>query len=75
MEDNQVSFFRFEDLRVYAKALDYSGWLLEALGEPRNEAERTLCRSFVTSAMDISLNIAEGSSRSKNQFDHFLKIA
>lgn len=26
-QDNNVSFFRFEDLRIYAKAMDYIAWL------------------------------------------------
>ena len=34
-----------------------------------------LISSFCHSAYDIALNIAEGSSRSKSQFDHYLKIA
>lgn len=75
MEDKVPSFFRFEDLRVYDKAVDYSKWLIKALQEARSESEKCLCHSFVNSAMDIAVNIVEGSSRSKNQFDHYLKIS
>ena len=74
-EEKVVSFFRFEDLRVYAKATDYSSWIMQQLSSPRNDSERALVNSFCHSAYDIALNIAEGSSRSKSQFDHYLKIA
>ena len=74
-EERTVSFFRFEDLRVYAKATDYASWLAAQIGAPRNESEKTLVTSFCHSSYDIALNIAEGSSRSKSQFDHYLKIA
>ena len=75
MDDKSTSFFRFEDLRVYGKAVEYNKWLINTLPSPRNEGERRLCDSFVSSSLDIALNIAEGSSRNKAQFDHFLKIA
>lgn len=75
MEEKVPSFFRFEDLRIYGKAIDYTRWLISTLKESRTECERTLCQSFTHSAMDIALNIAEGSSRNKGQFDHYLKIA
>ncbi len=74
-EEKIVSFFRFEDLRVYAKATDYATWVSKQVATPRNESEKTLSSSFSHSAFDIALNIAEGSSRSKSQFDHYLKIA
>ena len=74
-EEKTVSFFRFEDLRVYAKATDYASWLAAQVGAPRSESEKTLVSSFCHSSYDIALNIAEGSSRSKSQFDHYLKIA
>jgi four helix bundle protein len=74
-EERTVSFFRFEDLRVYAKATDYATWVSNQLSAPRNESEKTLASSFCHSSFDIALNIAEGSSRSKSQFDHYLKIA
>ena len=74
-EERTVSFFRFEDLRVYAKATDYATWVSNQVGAPRNESEKNLAASFCHSSYDIALNIAEGSSRSKSQFDHYLKIA
>lgn len=74
-EERTVSFFRFEDLRVYAKATDYATWVSTQVGAPRTESEKSLTASFCHSAYDIALNIAEGSSRSKSQFDHYLKIA
>lgn len=74
-DEKVVSFFRFEDLRVYAKATDYATWVVKQVGTPRNEGEDALVKSFCHSAYDIALNIAEGSSRSKSQFDHYLKIA
>lgn len=74
-EERVVSFFRFEDLRVYGKATDYATWVMQQLSAPRTEAEKALVNSFCRSAYDIALNMAEGSSRSKTQFDHYLKIA
>ncbi len=75
MDDKNMSFFRFEDLRIYSKALDYSQWLLRTLGNPTTPAESNLFNSFCKSAYDIALNIAEGSSRNKSQFEHYLKIS
>lgn len=75
VQDKQVSFFRFEDLRIYAKATDYCAWLNTNLSEPGNEKQRNLVNSFCHSAYDIALNIAEGSSRNKSQFEHCLKIS
>ena len=74
-EEKVVSFFRFEDLRVYGKAVDYAGWVVAQMGSTQCESQSTLVRSFCRSAHDIALNIAEGSSRSKAQFDHYLKIS
>lgn len=74
-EERVVSFFRFEDLRVYGKAVDYAGWVMNLPIVAQTEPQRVLLKSFCRSANDIALNIAEGSSRSKSQFDHYLKIA
>lgn len=75
MEEKVPSFFRFEDLRIYGKALDYGRWVIQNLREAHNENESRFNKTFVKSAMAIALNIAEGSSRSKSQFDHYLKNA
>lgn len=75
VQDKPMSFFRFEDLRIYAKATDYSSWLISNLGEPTNEKQRSFVSSFCHSSYDIALNVAEGSSRNKSQFEHCLKIS
>ena len=74
-QDRPVSFFRFEDLRIYNKAVDYCSWLLAHLCEADNDKKRNLINTFCHSSYDIALNIAEGSSRNKSQFEHYLKIA
>lgn len=74
-QDNNISFFRFEDLRVYGKATDYATWLCTALREGNNGMERKLIELFCQSALNICTVIAEGSSRSKSQFQHHLKNA
>ena len=74
--DNNVSFFRFEDLRIYAKAMDYIVWLYQQL--PMGELtanQKIIQRSFMRSAQDIALNTAEGSSRNRTQFLYYLKMA
>lgn len=74
--DNNVSFFRFEDLRIYAKAMDYIVWLYQQL--PTGEVaanQKFMQKSFLKSAQDIALNTAEGSSRNRTQFLYYLKMA
>ena len=71
-----VSFFRFEDLRIYAKAMDYIVWLYQQL--PTNEVadnQKFMQKSFLRSAQDIALNTAEGSSRNRTQFLYYLELA
>jgi len=77
-QDNNVSFFRFEDLRIYAKATDYITWLYqETAGFILEVADckNVLRDSFLKSAQSIALNMAEGSSRNKTQFLYYLKMA
>lgn len=71
-----VSFFRFEDLRIYAKAMDYITWLYAEIEKMTDgSAMNVLKESFLKSAQNIALNTAEGSSRSKTQFLYYLKMA
>ncbi|MCR4964200.1 MAG: four helix bundle protein [Bacteroidales bacterium] len=75
-QENNVPFFRFEDLRIYAKAMDYITWLYQTLNvEFSNDNVRFLVKSFLKSAHNIALNTAEGSSRNKAQFLYYLKMA
>ena len=74
-QEKTISFFRFEDLRIYAKATDYSTWVISHLGNAVDEKQQNLINSFCHSTYDIALNIAEGSSRNKAQFEHYLKIS
>lgn len=69
------TFFRFEDLRIYNKALDYVLWVKEAVSEHVEADNSGLSRGFNKSAQQIALNIAEGSARNKAQFVMYLKQA
>lgn len=60
LQEKTASFFRFEDLRIYSKATDYSTWVISNLGSPANEKQQNLINAFCHSSYDIALNIAEG---------------
>jgi len=69
------TFFRFEDLRIYNKALDYIIWLQDVtMLFPDNDRTQFVLR-FNDSARNIAFFIAEGSARNKSQFIHNLKQA
>ncbi|MBO7276909.1 MAG: four helix bundle protein [Bacteroidales bacterium] len=72
---NSNSFFRFEDLRVYHKSLDYVNWLLNQNCQLNGMDADLVYKPLVHSANEVSLNIAEGSSRHKTQLIQFLKDA
>jgi four helix bundle protein len=75
-QERPSTFFRFEDLRIYHKALDYVNWVFSmtktASGDP---FVKSFFDRFMQSAQGIALNIAEGSSRNKSQFVYYLKMA
>lgn len=72
--EKQFTFFRFEDLRVYHKALAYSTWVNDA-SKINLDFDPELMKRFNHSAQNIPLNIAEGSARNKSQFIYYLKMA
>lgn len=72
--NKSVSFFRFEDLRVYQKALDYIDWVTTAT-QPTNGIQTSVAIKFNTAAQSIAFYIAEGSARNKSQFIFYLKQA
>lgn len=69
------TFFRFEDLRIYNKAIEYIHWVHEIVIVIPEVSANGLPEKFVASAQNIALNIAEGSSRNKSQFVYYLKMA
>ena len=69
------TFFRFEDLRIYHKSLDYITWVQDVTSLfPANDPSEFSLR-FNDSARNIALFIAEGSARNKSQFIYYLKMA
>jgi len=73
-DDKHLTFFRFEDLRVYHKALDYAVWVMHSSMNLPGGLE-PLREQFQRSASSIAVYISEGSARNKNQFIYYLKMA
>jgi four helix bundle protein len=74
--ERPTTFFRFEDLRIYHKALEYVDWVyLMAKNTNEDPYVKSFFDRFLLSANGIPLNIAEGSSRNKSQFVYYLKMA
>ena len=75
-KERNASFFRFEDLRIYDKAVDYSSWVAKVLNDAvSNTSNSAFKDAFVKGALAICVNIAEGSYRNKIQFESYLKAA
>lgn len=74
-QENAVSFFRFEDLRIYSKAIDFTNWLYDVINQFPESQKDVLGTPFIKSAQNIALNLAEGSARNKSQFVYYLKMA
>jgi four helix bundle protein len=73
--ERNLAFFRFEDLRIYHKALDYMTWVHINSRPIPDLITDDIVKRFNESARAIGLNIAEGSSRNKSQFIYYLKMA
>ena len=68
-------YFKFEDFKIYQKAIEF-GELVDAQIKtfPKEETYR-LASQFIRAADSIALNIAEGSSSSRANFNRYLQIA
>lgn len=75
MSEESEYYFKFEDLNVYQKAMDF-GELVNAQIEkfPKHEMYK-LSSQFIRAADSIALNIAEGSGSSDANFCRYLKMA
>ena len=74
-QEASLNFFRFEDLRIYSKALDYVNWLHGVAVSIQDAYRESVVLPFLKSAQSVALSIAEGSSRNKAQFIYYLKMA
>lgn len=70
----EPNFFRFEELRVYHKALNYTAWLRTKL-TVQSLSDDCEANKLVSAATQIAINLAEGSARKQTQFVYFLKLA
>jgi four helix bundle protein len=68
--------FGFEKLDVWQKAIDYAGTIYQVTRGFPNDERFGLASQLRRSAVSVSSNIAEGSSRSSmTDFSRFLEIA
>ncbi len=74
-EKPNTFFFRFEDLRIYHKALDYVSWVYEITQNMPEGKQSDLREHFNKAAQNIAIYIAEGSGRNKTQFIYYLKMS
>jgi len=74
-QERSGTFFRFEDLRIYHKALDYVSWLQDVTMLFPDTDKTQLAIRFNDAARNIALFIAEGSARNKTQFIYYLRMA
>ena len=67
--------FKFEELRVYQEALTFIHQVFVLTKTWPIQYRYSLSDQLQRAALSIALNIAEGSSRTKRDFQHFLSVA
>lgn len=67
--------FKFEELRVYKEALVFIDSIYRITSSWPKEEQFGLINQIRRAAVSIALNIAEGTSRTKKDFRHFLDLS
>lgn len=67
--------FKFEDLKVYQKSMEFQDLVYETTVTFPVEERYNLTSQFRRAALSLSLNIAEGSGATNKQNLHYLDIA
>ncbi len=65
----------FEKLDVYKRAVDIVDWLYDITKKYPRDEMFLMVNQLRRAAISITLNIAEGSGRTKKEFSHFLNIS
>jgi four helix bundle protein len=73
--EKATTFFRFEDLRIYHKSMEYIDWVYSKVNSFPNNNSHGIGSRFVHASEAIAMNISEGSARNKSQFIYYLKMA
>lgn len=68
-------YFKFEELQMYQKALDFADVVNEQINSFPKHEKYKLASQFIRAADSIALNIAEGSAGSYANFNRYLQIA
>ncbi len=74
-QERNFNFFRFEDLRLYHKALSYVQWVHNTVATFPDSKNNIVGNNLSKASINIAINIAEGSGRNKNQFVYYLKMS
>ena len=68
-------YFKFEDLQVYQKAIDFGEFVNRQVESFPNHEIYKLSSQFIRAADSIAFNIAEGSGSTDVNFSRYLKMA
>jgi four helix bundle protein len=68
-------YFKFEDLLIYKKAIDFGELVNDQIKSFPKEETYRLSSQFIRAADSIAHNIAEGSSSSSANFNRYLQMA
>ena len=72
---NSKYHFKFEELSMYQKALDFGDIVYTQINKFPKEKTYRLASQFIRAADSIALNIAEGSSSTHPNFNRYLQMA